>query len=70
MLRMAHKCMATGCPEIVQAVLFMCPKHWARVPEETKAAIWKAYRPGQEQDLKLSDAYVDAAMKAISEVGT
>ena len=38
-----------------------CKTHWFRLPSALRSRIWATYRPGQEQDLDVSDAYLQAA---------
>jgi len=38
-----------------------CRKHWYRLPEELRAAIWAAYRPGQGIDKNPSAEYLRVA---------
>ena len=46
----------------------MCAKHWKMVPRDVQRLVWANYRPGQEIDKKPSEAYLSAAIKAISSV--
>ncbi len=63
-----RRCSAHACDTAVAAKLFMCPKHWRMVPLDLQAAIWRAYRPSQEKDGKVSKAYWAAAQAAINAV--
>lgn len=65
---MIHTCHAKGCYTVVPPKLFMCLKHWKKVPKRLQAAIWAAYRPGQEVDKNPSKEYVDVADEAIEAV--
>jgi hypothetical protein len=38
-----------------------CKQHWFKLPKYLRDRIWRAYRPGQEQDLDPSKEYVEAA---------
>ena len=64
----SHRCHAIGCPTHVHPRLLMCGKHWRMVPRALKAAVWSAYRAGQERDKKPSQAYREAARDAIMAV--
>lgn len=55
---MAHTCHAYNCKRPVPPKLMMCGKHWAIVPAELKAKVWKYYRPGQERDKRPSMEYL------------
>jgi hypothetical protein len=61
---MKHTCQAHGCKVEVEPKLFMCVQHWRMVPKIYLDAIWASYRPGQENDLKPSQAYILAANAA------
>jgi hypothetical protein len=43
----------------------MCGKHWRMVPTAMRRAVWKHYRPGQCDDMNVSDAWAIAAREAI-----
>jgi hypothetical protein len=53
-------CSWPGCKVMVRAKLWGCRPHWERLPKPLRSRIWYAYRPGQEIDGKLSEAYVKA----------
>lgn len=49
-----HYCHArrlTGCNAEVAPKMFMCKRHWFRLPKKMRDAIWAAYQPGQEDRL-------------------
>jgi hypothetical protein len=46
----------------------MCAHHWWQVPVDLRAAVWDAYRPGQELDNAPSEAWHLAAVAAIDAV--
>jgi hypothetical protein len=48
--------------------MLMCKKHWFMVSTETRAEVWKHYRPGQCDDKRPSREWHGAADKAIKEV--
>jgi hypothetical protein len=63
-----HTCHAVGCGTVIPPRLFMCPPHWARVPELLQQLIWRHYREGQEVDKDPSVDYIATAFVAISAV--
>lgn len=65
---MPHTCHALGCIAVIPPSLFMCRRHWYRVPRALRMAIWQAYRPGQEVSKDPSEAYIHAAKAAIAAV--
>lgn len=62
---MSHQCHAAGCQASVPPKLMMCKKHWYMLPMLMRSAIWKHYRPGQEDDKRITKEYSEAAQKAI-----
>lgn len=40
-----------------------CKQHWFALPKNLRDLIWQTYEPGQEVDLRPSEAYPDAADK-------
>jgi hypothetical protein len=60
---MSRKCCALGCLRAVPPQLFMCRRHWLRLPAALQAAIWKEYVPGQELHGRPSLAYLDQARR-------
>jgi len=50
--RLAHRCHARGCPTPVTRRLLMCAPHWARVPPELQAEVYRA--------VKLRGSTIDA----------
>lgn len=63
-----HHCHAKGCDVAVEPNLLMCLRHWRRVPRQLQKAVWKFYRPGQEEDKAPSAEYIAAARAAIEAV--
>lgn len=61
----AHLCHAEGCDTEVPEAMFMCAKHWRRLPRSLKRAIWAHYENGQEIRKDPSEAYLLAAEDAI-----
>lgn len=65
---MSHKCHAHGCTTPVPPRLFMCSAHWRGLRQKVKDAIWREYRPGQEEDKRPSFAYLSVSHFAIGEL--
>jgi len=59
-----HHCHWPGCTEQVPPAKWGCYPHWMALPSEIRAAIWQAFRPGQEVDQRPSRQYVEAARLA------
>lgn len=59
-----HRCRWPGCPHLVASKLWGCRRHWFLLPARIRNAIWRAYRPGQEETGRISDEYVEAAEAA------
>jgi len=38
--------------------MFACHEHWRALPKPVQDAIWREYRPGQEQDKRASHRYL------------
>ena len=67
---MSHTCHARGCTTPVKPELLMCFKHWRMVPRLLQRAVWRAYRSGQCDDKRPSEAWhqaADAAIRAVAE---
>ena len=62
---MAHTCHAAGCDKAVPPAMFMCRRHWFKVPKPLRDAIWATYRRGQEVDKNPSAGYLENANEAI-----
>jgi len=60
-----HTCHARDCLVPVRPELLMCLRHWRMVPRTIQRAVWAAYRPGQCDDKRVSDAWLLAADAAI-----
>lgn len=56
-----HTCHWPGCTVNVPPAMWGCKAHWFRLPRSLRNKIWLAYRPGQEQDKRPSEAYVAVA---------
>lgn len=63
-----HVCQARKCAAIIPRKLLMCLRHWNLVPHEMQQQIYFHYRPGQEEDLKLSPGYRQAYQDAVEAV--
>jgi hypothetical protein len=57
----AHVCHWPGCGKQVKPALWGCRAHWFRLPQHLRERIWRAYRPGQEEDARPSAEYVAVA---------
>lgn len=62
---MSHHCHATGCTAQVPPEMFCCRRHWYALPVAMRHRIWKAYRPGQCRDWRISHEYAEAAREAV-----
>lgn len=65
-----HRCHARGCTVVVPPEMLMCRSHWFRVPRVIQRAVWAAYRRGQCDDKRPSEAWHRAADAAIGYVAT
>lgn len=43
-----HTCHWPGCGKQVPPAMWGCSRHWFMLPKRLRDAIWKAYKPGQE----------------------
>lgn len=62
---MSHGCHAIGCRTKVPPVMFMCRKHWFSLTPTLRKRIMDTYRPGQCDDLNISQEYADAATESV-----
>lgn len=60
----SHECHWPGCGRQVPPAMWGCKVHWFKLPRPIRAKIWRTFRPGQENDLKPSPAYLEAAKEA------
>lgn len=60
----SHTCHWPGCGKQVPPAMWGCSPHWFKLPKAIRDDIWRAYRPGQEKDMKPSETYVQAARRA------
>lgn len=65
---MTHLCHADGCTKPVPPRLLMCLRHWRQVSPETRAAVLREYRPGQEIGKVATMRYLAVQSRAIAEV--
>ena len=56
-----HTCHWPGCEVQVPPAMYMCKRHWFKLPKALQNKIWSAYRPGQEITMTPSREYVAAA---------
>lgn len=56
-----HHCHWPGCDAQVPPAMWGCRKHWYALPPTLRARVWRAYRPGQEDDGRPSRDYVAVA---------
>jgi len=61
---MTHTCHAIACETPCPPKMFMCFRHWKRLPKEHQSAVWHEYRPGQEQRGDPSLSYLIVSMRA------
>lgn len=52
-----HHCHAPGCKAACLPKHLFCPTHWAKLPEDLKAAIFEVYVPGQEKTKNPTMSY-------------
>ena len=65
---MRHTCHAHDCGKAVPARMFMCREHWYQLRKPMRDAIWREYRPGQENDKRPSARYMAVQRRAVGEV--
>lgn len=65
---MSHRCHAEGCNSQIPPKLLMCRNHWFMVSPDTRRAVWREYRPGQETSKTPTDEYMVVMRQAIDEV--
>lgn len=61
-----HTCHWPGCARRVKPAIFMCRSHWYSLPIGLRSAIWRSYKPGQENTKTPSSNYI-AAVRAVME---
>jgi hypothetical protein len=60
-----HQCHAHGCTAKVPPRMFACKRHWFGLPKKIRDAIWREYRPGQENDKQASARYMAVQRLAV-----
>lgn len=65
---MTHICHAHACMTRVPPSMFMCRVHWFALRKPLRDAIWREYRPGQENDKRPSPRYMAVQRRAVGEV--
>lgn len=65
---MNHACHAPGCNRRVSPKMFACRDHWCQLRKTTRNAIWREYRPGQENDKRPSARYMAVQRFACAEL--
>lgn len=56
-----HTCHWPGCTRQVPPAMWGCKPHWFALPKPLRDRIWRAYRPGQEKDMRPSAEYLAVA---------
>lgn len=56
-----HTCHWPGCEKQVPPAMWGCKTHWFKLPATLRARVWRAYRPGQETDMRPSESYIEVA---------
>ena len=62
---MAHRCHATRCSVPVPPEMFMCKRHWFRLPLRLRNSVWRTYRAGQCDDMQPSREYCEVARECV-----
>jgi len=60
----SHICHWPKCGKQLAPALYMCKWHWFSLPQWIRHKIWRAYRPGQENDMRPSPEYLAVANEA------
>lgn len=60
---MKHTCHWPGCQVEVPPKMWGCKRHWFTLPKQMRDRIWQEYRPGQENDKRPSDKYLEIAQR-------
>lgn len=64
----AHVCHAHDCGKPVPPKMFACRSHWYALRKPLRDAIWREYRPGQENDKKVTARYMAVQKLAVAEL--
>lgn len=62
-----HQCHWPGCPLQVPPAKWGCRAHWYALPKALRDKIWRAYRPGQENNVSLVSASYVAVAREVQE---
>lgn len=62
---MAHTCHAHGCDRLVPPAMWGCRTHWFALPKKIRDAVYREYRPGQEDDKQPSLRYMAVQRLAV-----
>lgn len=65
---MSHTCHAHGCEKPVPPRMLFCAPHWRQVRPALRRAVWREYRPGQENDKMPSPRYMAVQRLAVAEI--
>lgn len=65
---MSHTCHAHECPAVVPPSMFACRPHWWALRKPMRDAIWREYRPGQEDVKNPSLRYMAVQRRAVGEL--
>lgn len=58
-----HHCHWPGCVAQCPPAMWGCKKHWYTLPQYLRNKVWAVYRPGQEVDMRPSEAYMKVAQE-------
>lgn len=61
-----HKCHAARCNRFTPPSKFACRWHWFRLHYSIQQAIWREYKPGQENTKTPSKAYLAVQQCAVA----
>lgn len=65
---MTHECHAHGCRVQVPERFLFCSPHWFATRKVLQNAIWREYRPGQEERKNPSNRYLALQRLCVSEL--
>lgn len=65
---MTHTCHAHGCTRSVPPKMFACLLHWRSLRTAMQRAIWREYKPGQENTKDPSPHYMAVQRLAVAEM--
>ena len=63
---MSHTCHAHGCTRAVPPAMWGCRTHWFSLPKNIRNAVYREYRPGQEDDKQPSLRYMAVQRLAVA----